>query len=148
RDHGVEVRPVDINHSAWDCTLEGPALRLGFRLVKGLPLARAEAVVAARQEQPFRSVADFVRRSGVGRALATRLAVADAFRSLGLGRRGALWHALCGWQELPLFVGLEEDGVTPPLGEMPLNEEVITDYDSVGLSLKAHPIEPVRADLK
>ena len=100
---------------------DGPALRLGFRLVKGLPLARAEAVVAARQEREFRSVADFVRRSGVSRALATRLAVADAFRSLGLDRRAALWHALSGWQELPLFAGLEDDGVTPPFDAMPLN---------------------------
>src|SRR5207253_11027978 len=97
REHGVEVRPIDVNHSDWDCTLETdkdkPALRLGLRLVKGLPLARAEAAVAARQEMAYRSVADFGRRSGAGRALATRLAAADGFRSLGLGRRGALWHA-------------------------------------------------------
>ncbi|HEV3119510.1 MAG TPA: error-prone DNA polymerase, partial [Gemmataceae bacterium] len=152
REHGVDVRPIDVNHSAWHCTLETdkdrPALRLGLRLVKGLPLARAEAAVAARQEMAYRSVADFVRRSGAGRALATRLAAADVFRSLGLSRRAALWHALCAWQELPLFAGLDEDSITPALGEMQIDEEVIADYDSVGLSLKAHPIEMVRADLK
>lgn len=152
REHGVEVRPVDVNHSDLDCTLEptpaGPAVRLGFRLVKGFPTARAEALVEARRTRPFSSVADFARRARPGRPLAARLAAAGAFGSLGLDRRESLWHALCANEELPLFAGLDEhDLPAPPLPVMPLEERIVTDYDSVGLSLEAHPMSLVRPEL-
>ncbi len=65
RRHGIEVRPVDVNHSDWDCTLESFALRLGFRLVKGLAQSAAEQIVKARGEEAFRSFEDFTRRTGL-----------------------------------------------------------------------------------
>jgi error-prone DNA polymerase len=176
-DHGVAVRPVDVNHSDWDATLEkekvsepfsgvcaitnslsprpekGPdtfsslALRLGFRLIKGLAQAAACGIVEARQARPFRSVADLSRRAGVSRALLARLAAADALRSLGLSRREALWQVLAAGDELPLFAGLEDELPPPPLPGMLIGEEVASDYESTGLSLKAHPIELLRTTL-
>jgi error-prone DNA polymerase len=153
RDHGVEVRPVDVNHSDWDCTLEATShdaltLRLGFRLIRGFPKARVESIVRARQDRPFRSVADYVHRTQASRALAARLAAADAFRSTGLNRREALWQALGSGGDLPLFAGIDEaDAAVPALVGMPMNEEVIADYDTIGLSLKAHPIGLLRTEL-
>ena len=100
REHGVEVRPVDVNRSDWDCTLERRdedgtlAVRLGWSRVKGLSQAAAETLVRVRRSGPFTSYADFVRRTGFTAAILSRLASADAFRSLGLGRRPALWQSL------------------------------------------------------
>src|ERR1700675_838968 len=98
RDHGVEVRPVCVNASRWDCTLEPTgdegwfAVRLGMRMVKGLGNADAAAIVGTRADQPFVSVDDLWRRAGVPSASLVQLAEADAFRpALGLVRREALW---------------------------------------------------------
>ena len=98
RDHGIDVRPVCVNASRWDCTPEPTdredrfAVRLGMRMVKGLVNADAAAIIAARAEQPFVSVDDLWRRAGVAAASLVRLAEADAFRpSLHLARRDALW---------------------------------------------------------
>ncbi|NQT36969.1 MAG: error-prone DNA polymerase, partial [Planctomycetes bacterium] len=151
REHGVEVLPVEINASHWDCTLEGspPALRLGFCMVHGLPVAHGEKIVAARGARPFRSVEDFSRRTRLGQATITRLADADAFGSLAGDRRGALWQALgqCN-EERPLF-----DGLDPP-EDRPLQlpatsavEDVLADYRATGLSLSAHPMEFLREHL-
>ena len=109
--HGVEVRPVCVNASRWDCTLEPAddesrfAVRLGMRMVKGLANAHAAAIVAARADQPFASVDDLWRRAGVPSAALVQLAEADAFRpSLGLARREALWAIKALRDEpLPLF---------------------------------------------
>ena len=98
RDHGVEVRPVDVNHSHWDATLEpappgGPwptAVRLGLRQIKGLAEDGAKALVAARL-RPFRTVAELKQLSRLARSTLVTLAEADAFRSMGLDRRHALW---------------------------------------------------------
>ena len=154
REHGVEVRGVDVNRSDWDATLEDappPALRLGFRQVKSLSEKDARALVAARGEG-YRSTVDLLARSGLGRAVLTRLAEADAFRSLGLDRRRALW-AVKGLREegLPLFAGLapearqmREAPVTLP--EMRLGEHVASDYAFLELSLKCHPMALLRQD--
>jgi error-prone DNA polymerase len=177
--HGVTVLPIDVNHSAWDCTLEvgrisnpsytaGPshALRLGFRLIKGLPRAEMQALAEARSAGRFISITDCARavlsRPTNGLALEgmdkgprkhatpllARLAAADAFASLGLGRRAALWQVLSTGEELPLFGGLqdEEDDI-PCLPELPMSNEVAADYDTTGLSLKAHPIGLLRRGL-
>jgi error-prone DNA polymerase len=153
-EHGVEVRVVDVNASDWDCTLErsspdeSPAIRLGFRLVRGMPQAAGPSIHDARKAGPFRSIADFARRSGLGRPVLARLAAADAFGSLGLSRRAALWHVLAVEEELPLFAGIEEpETPLPGLPEMPLDREVEADYESTGLSLKAHPVGLIRAEL-
>jgi error-prone DNA polymerase len=123
------------------------ALRLGFRLIKGLPQTAGTILTQARAAGPYRSISDCARRTRLSRALLARLAAADAFGSLGLSRRTALWHVLSAGEELPLFAGLEKEHDTPPLPEALLDEEVVADYDSTGLSLKAHPIGLLRREL-
>ena len=155
REHGVTVRAVDVNHSHWDCTLEpggnGPVLRLGLRQVEGLRLDDATRLVAARAGRPYASVEDVRRRAGIGVAAIQRLAEADAFRSIKLDRRQALWdsRALKGAPDLPLFraadaadEGWETEIVRLPA--MPLSEHVVSDYQTTRLSLKAHPMRFLR----
>jgi error-prone DNA polymerase len=163
REHAVRVLPVDVNASQWDCTLEGLgegegepfALRLGLRQVDGLPEHVAAALVSARAAGgPLRNVADLRTRAGLGPAHIERLASADAFTSLGLTRRQALWDArsLTPLPDLPLFraAGVREEGgerARIALPAMPLSEEVVADYQTTRLSLKAHPMAFLRADL-
>jgi error-prone DNA polymerase len=224
RDHGVEVLPVDINSSDWDCTLEaggqgsgargqGPgaggqesgvkvkpqaafsssayrlpstayrlpstayrlpstayrlpstafSLRLGFRMLHGLAAADAQRIERAREERPFRWLDDFAQRTGLGRAVLSRLAHAGVFASLGLNRRQSLWHALAQDQkELPLFkegdspiVVERKLGQSPSdfpaepaaLPEMSEAAEVLADYRSTGMSLRAHPLKFLRSGL-
>ncbi len=157
RNHGIPVLPADVNASDWDCTLEshinGYALRLGLRMVKGLPADDGDWVVAARgngYQDPF----DIWRRAGVGRRALNTLARADAFQSLGLTRREALWKvkSIGGDKPLPLFdaMGEFDQGPETPvtLPQMTLGEEIVADYSSHRLSLKAHPLEPLRPHLK
>jgi len=148
REHGVEVREVDVNLSDWDCTLEGGALRLGLRQIDGLHREAAERLVATR---PYGSVEELRSRGGVPVHAIHRLAAADAFRSLGLDRRAALWDARALKQapDLPLFIAADarDEGVeTEPakLPAMPLSEHVVNDYQTIRLSLKAHPMQFLR----
>ncbi|GAJ96044.1 error-prone DNA polymerase [Rhizobium rhizogenes] len=164
RDHGVEVRPVCVNSSRWDCTLEPTgdeerfAVRLGLRMVKGLANADAAAIVAARADQPFASVDDLWRRAGVPAASLVELAEADAFQpSLKLARREALWAIKALRDEpLPLFAAASarENETVPELDEptvtlrpMTSGGEVVKDYGHVGLTLRSHPLSFLRADL-
>lgn len=145
REHGVSMRPIDVNHSEWDCTLEQGALRLGFRLVKGMPQAAAERIALSR---PFRSLDDFSRRTRLNQATLMRLSEADAFGSLELDRRTALWQSL-GQRPVnaPLFSGLEDDEPPAQLPPMPPVEQVFADYRTAGFSLKSHPIAFFRQQL-
>lgn len=154
RDHGVVVHPPDVNHSDWDCTLEGAALRLGLRQIKGVGETDIDVLVKMRQVQTdgFTAIAQ-MGRTGIGRNLLERLARADAFNSLGLDRRAALWNvrALEDIPPLPLLTG---DGNGPAaektptqLPLMPLGEQVIDDYRTMRLSLKAHPLALLRDQL-
>ncbi|BAQ18579.1 DNA polymerase III alpha subunit [Methyloceanibacter caenitepidi] len=157
REHGVEARPPDINHSHWDCTLEAgtgkfQALRLGLRQIDGFREADADQAVI-RRDRPYADIQDVWRRSGLGRAGIERLASADAFRSLGLDRRQALW-AVRGLPKeiaLPLFEHAQatEMGREPEvaLPAMPLPEHVVNDYRTLRLSLKAHPMSFLRAQV-
>jgi error-prone DNA polymerase len=150
--HDVTVREVDVNHSDWDCTLESTsgelALRLGFRLIKGFPETKARSMVHVRPAGGFSSIRDFARRTELGRPLLARLAAADAFCSLGLSRRAGLWEVMALGEELPLFAGFDLDQEDlPPLAAMPLDEQVVADYDTTGLSLKAHPVGLIRPEL-
>jgi error-prone DNA polymerase len=118
-------------------------------MIKGLPQSVAQTIVECRQANRFRSISDLTRRAHIGRAILARLAAADAFGSLGLNRREALWRALAAGEEMPLFAEIEsEEEALPWFAEMPLHEHVVADYDTVGLSLKAHPISLVRGELK
>ncbi len=156
-EHGVEVRAVDVNRSDWDCTLEpsssGLALRLGFRQAKGLREEDIRAMVAARGDG-YRSAAQLWRRSGLDLSALTRLAEADAFRSMGLDRRQALWAVRgLGEAPLPLFAAgpvAEEapaqDDATLPV--MPLSQHVIEDYRALQMTLKRHPLAFLRERLQ
>ncbi|MGE0828010.1 MAG: error-prone DNA polymerase [Hyphomonadaceae bacterium] len=175
QEHGVEAHAPDINHSDWDNTLEpGPAaamqlhkrhvdmsedarstraLRLGFRQIDGLKQEELDACIAARGAG-FDSVRDVWLRGGLSAASIERLADADAFRSLGLDRRDALWAARAlnrvgGQEDAPLFAAAhgpphEADFTLPP---MRIGEHVIEDYRTLRLSLKTHPVALLREDL-
>ncbi|MBB2160576.1 error-prone DNA polymerase [Gluconacetobacter sacchari] len=161
REHGVEVRPVCINASRWDSTLEGPAtekgylaVRLGMSLVRGLSDRDAAGIVGARGDRPFASVDDLWRRAGVRVAALTHLAEADAFRpSLGLPRREALWAIRALRDEpLPLFAAAsaarEAEEPAVRLQPMRAGAEVTRDYNRIGLSLRDHPVAFLRDDLR
>jgi error-prone DNA polymerase len=168
RRSGIEVRPADVGHSDWDSTLEADprnrqgrhALRLGLRLVKGLAEGEGARIAASRMPA-YDGLSDIMRRADVSARALEALAKGDAFASLGLDRRTALWEvrALAGqrWQELPLFAHATRRhhdlaGAEPPvtLPHAAPGEEVAADYRSLGLSLKAHPVRllarPLAAD--
>jgi len=162
RQHGVEVRPVSINHSHWDCTLESAggrymAVRLGLRQVRGLANVHGAAIVAARGPSPYGSVEEVWRRAGVPRAAIERLAEADAFRCLAEDRRQGLWKVKgLGEAPLPLFAAADArearfspEGREPPVALKAMTEgrEVVEDYRSLQLSLRAHPVSFLREDL-
>lgn len=157
REHHVEVRPICVNASAWDNTLEkradgSLALRLGFRQIKGFREEDAAWIVAARGNG-YPDPEALWLRARIGPATLERLAEADAFSGLGMGRRDALWavKAISGPKPLPLFndpiegEGIREPAVTLPV--MHLGEEVVEDYVAMRLSLKAHPMELLRPEM-
>ena len=154
REHGVELREPDVNFSEWDNTLEpsgnGLALRLGLRQVDGMMREAAERLLGARDD-PFASLADLAARAGLNGRTIRALATADAFRSIGLDRRAALWEAraLRDAPDLPLFQPGRDEGDEPPapLPQMPLCEQVVADYQTLRLSLKAHPMAFLRASM-
>jgi len=159
REHQVEVRPIDINASGWDNSLERDqqgrlALRLGYRQMDGFRAVWAEALTAARQSDGrFASIESLARRANLPPAALRLLADADAFGSLGLNRRQALWEARrTPSGELPLFAAARarELGDEPDmqLPIMPASEEVVTDYQTLRLSLKDHPMTFLRPVLR
>jgi len=173
RQNGVDVREVDVSYSFSQNALEGQsgkyhALRLGFRQIDGFKCADpdeerwrrvqgkaksedwGEAIVDARSRQPFTSLEDFARETNLPKRALILLADADAFRSLGLDRRSALWavRRLPDDVSLPLFQSaaareLPDEGAQL-LPQMPLPEEVVADYQTIRLSLKGHPMEFLR----
>ncbi len=154
REHEVEVRAIDINHSFWDNTLErnvggALALRLGFRQAEGIHEVEAKRLVAARREG-FASIEELSTRTKLYGRPMRALADTDAFRSIGLDRRAALWEVrrLPDDDPLPLFasaaapeLGFEANANLPQMG---LGEHVATDYQTMRLSLKAHPMALLR----
>ncbi len=155
REHGVEALAVDVNHSFWDNSLEpgatgALALRLGFRQAEGVGETEAARIEIARREG-YGSVEEFANRARLHGGPLRALADADAFRSIGLDRREALWAArrLPAAPPLPLFeaANARELGEEPQadLPLMPLGEHVATDYQTLRLSLKAHPMSLLRS---
>jgi error-prone DNA polymerase len=161
RDHGVEVRPVDANFSAWPCTLEPrgtrgfadpPALRLGLCMVRGLSQACGERVAAVRGAGPWRSLEALWRASGARAAAMRALARADAFGSMGLAREQALWQAgRLREVEAPLFEQLPPDaGRVASRADLPPIDPLLrtaADYRGTGLSLRGHPMRAMRGML-
>jgi error-prone DNA polymerase len=177
REHGVEMRPVDVNFSGWDCLLERAAfdpsriatrhaemrgviqsrhaVRLGFRQVKGLSEKDMDQLVE-RRGAGYVSVRDLWLRSGLPASVIERLAGADAFRSIGIDRREALWAVRAldsgsAAERLPLFerpaLAMRDHEPVTKLPSMPRGEHVIHDYRSLSLSLKAHPVSFLRERL-
>lgn len=172
KEHGVDVRPVDVNASAWDCTLEaeraqgtpshqphtwgfgGPSVRLGMRLAKGMVERDAERIAQAVAEAgPFSTIEKLWRASGASVRSLRALAKADAFGSMGLDRQRSLWQIkpLCD-DPLPLFDAASNDDTSDTDGldtlpAIPANRMVMEDYASTGLSLKAHPLSFIRDTL-
>ncbi|WP_371424111.1 error-prone DNA polymerase [Tardiphaga sp.] len=175
RDNDVDVREIDVSFSHSQNTLEEPsgdycAVRLGFRQIDGFKWAdpdeereRVKAgkppgedwgarIVAARERRPFTSLEDFARDTALPKRALIMLADADAFRSIGLDRRAALWavRRLPDDVALPLFevatAREQPDENAKPLPEMPLPEQVVADYQTIRLSLKGHPMEFLRAN--
>jgi error-prone DNA polymerase len=152
--HGVEVRHVDNNYSRWDNLLEEHsgkyrALRLGFRQVKGLHDEECNRLVEARKE-PFTHI-NQLRDLGISQATLEKLAEADAFRSIGLDRRQALWEVSAKDRPEALFAGKEpedakHENVRLPI--MTMSEHVVQDYKTISLSLKGHPVSFVREKLE
>jgi error-prone DNA polymerase len=153
--HGVEVRPSDINHSSWDNLLEEKsgdyhAIRLGFRQIKGLQEEEIDLLVDCRGAG-YKTITS-LRDAGIALSTLERLADADAFRSMGLDRRKALWE-ISALQDMPveIFKGQPSESVLETQVELPLmtlGEHVVQDYAAVGLSLKAHPVSFVRSQLE
>jgi error-prone DNA polymerase len=156
REHGVEMRPPDVNASDWDCTLEktdGPrcALRLGFRQVTGLAEDDLRRFVE-RRTAPYRDPADVWRRGGLNKRQILALARADAFASLGLTRRDVLWAVRAfSDQPLPLLDARPPNGPEMrdrepqvSLPSLTLGEQVVDDYASFSMSLRAHPMSLLR----
>jgi error-prone DNA polymerase len=175
RDNDVDMRQIDVSFSHSQNTLEEPsgdycAVRLGFRQIDGFKWADpdekrerekvgkppgedwGERIVAARERQPFTSLEDFARDTALPKRALIMLADADAFRSIGLDRRAALWavRRLPDDVPLPLFevatAREQPDENAKPLPEMPLPEQVVADYQTIRLSLKGHPMEFLRAN--
>ena len=172
REHGVEVRPVCVNTSVWDCTLEEAegrflAVRMGLRMAKGLAQRQAETVIEQRGNG-YRSVQDVWQRAAVPVAALERLAEADGFASVGADRRAALWAirglgeppppllALCALTPrsdlLPEGEGWVKDvphaEPTVDLPPMAAGREVVEDYQSTGLTLRRHPVNFLRRELR
>ena len=171
--HGVEVRPVDVVHSDWDCTLEEaassmggldplspwervgvradepakPPVRLGLRLVNGLNMDAAERIVAARAQQPFQSTQDLARRARLDQPQMKLLAAADALTALGGHRRQQVWDAAALRTAPALMKDAPVDEAPLTLPEAPEGEAVVWDYDSLGLTLRRHPLALLRPQL-
>jgi error-prone DNA polymerase len=155
--HGVEVRAVDVNHSDWDCTLEPThdasryAVRLGLRMVAGLSEKDARLLVEQRGAG-YASQDEIVRRTNLARTTLDRLAQADAFRSMQLVRRQALWKARALDGHMPaLFARTDADLLQEPDAQLPPttpSQEVVKDYQSTGLTLREHPLLFLRPTLR
>ncbi|HTL27982.1 MAG TPA: error-prone DNA polymerase, partial [Tepidisphaeraceae bacterium] len=181
REHGVTVLPPDVNESRWDCILRlegeapaelrdsarqeprppdakpetwglnGPAVRLGFRVIKGFREEYTKRIVECRNQfGAFTSIEQFQRATGLPVKAIQRLAEADAFSSIPRSRRESVWESLVLKDEqMPLFderhIAAEEPVTLP---KMPLGQEVMTDYSTIGLSLKKHPVALIREELK
>lgn len=154
REHGVEIRPIDVNHSDWETTLEPTgssrhAIRLGLHMVSGLPEKEARELVAVRGSG-YRTPAELARRTGCGRRALDRLAQADTFSSMSIGRRQALWKTSAMEGKLPpLFAAA--DLFEEPEAQLPpttASQEVLADYMAAGLTLREHPLTFLRPRLK
>ena len=144
RRHGVEVRPVDVTSSDWDCTLEEGSVRLGLRMVGGLSEAAGRRIVANRN---YSSTADLAQRASLNRKELRCLAAAGALAPLAGHRRLANWAA-AGAERLPPLNVFQEEKKIPALAPPTEGQDIVADYASLGLTLGRHPLALLRKHLQ
>ncbi|KAG0090158.1 Error-prone DNA polymerase, partial [Podila epicladia] len=151
RRHGVEVLPVDITVSHWDCTLEGmdtrAPVRLGMSLIRGMKAEAAARIELARTAQPFKDVADLARQASLTRHDLQVLAAANALVSVAGNRRAALWHAVAAVPDSALLRNASVDDETPAFAPLSEAQAITHDYRTLGLTLGRHPLALLRAQL-
>lgn len=153
RRHGIEVRPADVRHSAWDCSLEPsggeqPAIRLGLRLLRGFREEDALRIEAARQTAPFTDVDDLCRRATLDARARECLADAGALRGLAGNRYRARWAVAGVEPQLPLFAGHSSREEPVALPRPTVGEDLLTDYATFGTTLGPHPLALLRERLR
>ena len=154
RRHGLEIRPVDVCHSGWDCSLEPsrqeqPAIRLGLRMVRSFREADARRIEAARQRQPFTNIHDLCLRAELEPRAREQLADAGALRGLAGHRHRARWTVAGIEPQLPLFASLPATEETPINLPLPsVSEDLFNDYATLGTTLGPHPLALLRDELK
>lgn len=154
RRHGIEVRPVDVCHSDWDCSLEPgaeaqPAIRLGLRMIRSLREADARRIESARRTQAFSDVDDLSRRAGLDARTRERLADAGALHGLAGHRHHARWAVAGIEPQLPLFAELAATTEAPVNLPLPsTGEDLLTDYATLGTTLGPHPLTLLRDKLR
>jgi error-prone DNA polymerase len=151
--HGLEIRPIDVAASEWDCTLEPSggefAVRMGLRWVKGMQIGEGAAITEARRERPFDGLEDFARRAQLPMRVQTALAEAGALGRLVHERRDAMWQVM-GWvrrQEDPLDLGGDVNG-TAQFARLGQLDQIIWDYSASAHSTRGHPLAPMRSELR
>ncbi|MBM0105434.1 error-prone DNA polymerase [Steroidobacter sp. S1-65] len=150
REHGVEVRAIDVTRSEWDCTLEvdspgrAPALRLGLRLVKGLGEAAVAQLLSARNARPFSDTGDLVHRSQLSRRDLELLAGANALSALAGNRHHAAWTLAGVETDYALLADAPPNEATPLLRSPSEGQNILADFRSTGLSLRRHPVALLR----
>ena len=152
RRHGVAVRPVDINHSCWDCSLEandkGAAeLRLGLRMVKGLSEATGQRIVTERHSGGYTQVQQLLERVGLDQRELGVLASSGALQSFSGNRHRARWAVSGAEKPMPLFPSVDRYEATPLLRKPTEGQNIVADYQSTGLTLERHPICLLRRHL-
>lgn len=155
RRHGVEVYPIDVNASDWDCTLEPTgqrgklawAIRLGWRMLKGFSSATAATIIRCRRASRFTSYDDFTLRTQLSPAILALLSDADAFRSLSESRRTAFWKSLPAQAPTELYDDHNNPEPVAPLPVMTSLQQVNADYRTISLSLRQHPLSFIRGEL-
>jgi error-prone DNA polymerase len=150
--HGVSVRPVDINRSDWDCSLEADdtgaaALRLGLRMVKGLSKEAGERIAAERTSGDYTQVQALLERVDLDRRELGVLASSGALQSLSGDRHRARWDVAGAEKPLPLFPSMERYEATPLLRKPTEGQNIVADYRNTGLTLERHPMCLLRRHL-
>ncbi|MEO9245414.1 error-prone DNA polymerase [Pseudomonas inefficax] len=154
RRQGIEVRPVDVCHSDWDCTLEPEpgealAIRMGLRLVRGLAEADARRLAQARAQRPWRDVEDLCLRAGLDARARAHLADAGALRALASDRHQARWQVAAVQPQLPLFADMQALPESPVELPVPsVAEDLMADYQTLGTTLGPHPLTLLRSRLR
>lgn len=156
RRHGVKVLPLSIHNSNWDCELKGEnSFLLGFRYVRGMSQSEVDQILNERKKREFETYEDFRSRIKIKRSTIRALALGDAFKCFGLDQRHSFWKSLgydtlCSATEALLFSGKYQNPESSQdlFQKLTPSEEIFLDYETYGLSVRGHPMEAMRVELK